>query len=217
MVAFGKQDAVSPRYAAAVRAGREAGFETVLRLAGGRAAVFHEDTVELAHAIPDPDPRPGVHDRFRETAALVTGALQRLGVDARMGEVPGEYCPGGYSVNARGRSKLAGIGQRVVSGGAHVGGVVVAAGAERIRDVLGPVYRELGLEWDPATAGSVAAEASGSSFEDVLAALRAAYAERFELVNWELDEETLALARRLRHEHLSPGAYAGSSRPSQPL
>ena len=85
MVVFGKQDAVSPRYPEAARAARSAGFEAVLRLAGGRAAVFHEGTVALAHAVPDPDPRPGIHERFERSANLVTAALRRLGADASVG------------------------------------------------------------------------------------------------------------------------------------
>ena len=52
MVAFAKQDAVAPGYTDAVRAARAGGFEPVLRLAGGRAAVFHEQTIALAHAAP---------------------------------------------------------------------------------------------------------------------------------------------------------------------
>src|SRR3954453_18516791 len=155
MVAFGKQDALAAGYEEAARAARELGFEAILRLAGGRAAVFHEHTLELAHALPGEDVRSGVHDRFREAADRIAAALRGLGVDARVGEVPGEYCPGGYSINAGGRSKLAGVGQRLIRGGAHLGAVVVAAGAERVREPLVPVYEALGLEWDPASAGSV--------------------------------------------------------------
>jgi lipoate-protein ligase A len=200
MVAFGKQDAVSRGYGAAVRAARAAGFEAVLRLAGGRAAVFHEGTVALAHATPDPDPRPGIHRRFGDAAELIATALRSLGIDARVGEVTGEYCPGGYSVNAGGRVKLAGIGQRVIGGGAHLGGVVVASGADRVREVLVPVYRALELDWEPATAGSAADEA-GVGLEDVLAAIEAEYARRYELEEAALDEETLALAGRLEPRH----------------
>jgi octanoyl-[GcvH]:protein N-octanoyltransferase len=212
MVAFGKQDAAGPGYADAARAAREQGFEAVLRLAGGRAAVFHEETVALAHAVPDPDPRPGVFPRFEAVAEMIASAMRALGVDARVGEVEGEYCPGGYSVNARASVKLAGVGQRLIKGAVHVGGVVVAAGADRIRDVLVPVYRELGLEWRPATAGAVADELAGVGFDAVHDALLAQYAERYELVEARLDERTLALARRLAPEHRSPGEAAVRTR-----
>lgn len=205
MVAFGKQDAVGPRYPEAVGVARRAGFEAVLRLAGGRAAVFHDGTVALAHAVPHPDPRAGIHARFRRTAELVARALRRLGVDARVGAVPGEYCPGDWSVNAGGRVKLAGIGQRVVAGGAHVGGVVVAEGADRIRSVLVPVYESLGLDWYPATVGSAAEEAPGVAFEDVAEALFEEYAaDGYRLAEAELDEATLALAREYAAGHRSP-------------
>ena len=192
VVAFAKRDALSAGYPDAVAAARAAGFGSVLRLAGGRAAVFHEGTLELAHAVPDPDPRPGIHARFEATAELVAGALRRLGVDARVGEVAGEYCPGRWSVNAGGTRKLAGIGQRVISGGAHVGTVIVAEDAAAVRDVLEPVYRALSLDWDPETVGAV-----GLPWSEVRDAVLAAYAERFELVEDALDAETLALARTL--------------------
>ena len=205
MVPFGKQDAVSGGYRAAAKAARDHGFEAVLRMAGGRAAVFHESTVELAHAVHEREPRAGIYPRFEATGALVAAALRRVGVDARVGEVSGEYCPGGYSVNAGGRTKLAGIGQRVIRAGAHVGAVVVAAGEERIREVLVPVYGALGLEWDPRTAGSAAAEASGGGFDEVVEALLAEYDARYELEEADVDGDTLELARRLAPEHRSPG------------
>jgi octanoyl-[GcvH]:protein N-octanoyltransferase len=196
VVAFAKRDALAPGYPEAVAAARAAGFGSVLRLAGGRAAVFHEGTLELAHAVPDPDPRRGIHSRFEATAELIVRALRRLGVDARVGEVPGEYCPGRWSVNAAGERKLAGIGQRVISGGAHVGTVIVVDDAAAVRGVLEPVYAALDLAWDPATVGAV-----GRGWEEVRAAVLAEYAERFRLVEDVLDAETLELARTLAPEH----------------
>jgi octanoyl-[GcvH]:protein N-octanoyltransferase len=204
MVAFAKQDAVAPGYRAGVEAARAGGFEPVLRLAGGRAAVFHEQTIALAHAVPDPAPRAGIHSRFTWTAELIARALRRLGVDARVGEVPGEYCPGGYSVNARDAVKLAGIGQRIIAGASHLGGVIVVGGAERVRGVLVPVYEALELAWDPGTAGAVEDEVDGAApdpWTDVHDALLAEYAGEYEVVNAELDPETVALARRLAPEH----------------
>jgi octanoyl-[GcvH]:protein N-octanoyltransferase len=201
MVAFAKQDAIASGYAAAVGAARRHGFEAILRMAGGRAAVFHEGTLALAHAIPDPDPRPGIHARFERSAEMIVAALRGLGVDARVGEVAGEYCPGGYSVNARGEVKLAGIGQRLVKNAAHVGAVVVAEGGARIAAVLVPVYAALGLDFDPTTAGD-----AGVPLAELVSAVRAEYAERYELVETPLDSVTLALAERLRSEHLARDA-----------
>jgi lipoate-protein ligase A len=204
VVAFAKRDALAAGYAEAVAAARAAGFGSVLRLAGGRAAVFHPGTLELAHAVPAADPRGGIHARFEATAELIARALRRLRVDARVGEVAGEYCPGRWSVNAAGARKLAGIGQRVVAGGAHVGTVLVVEDGAAVRRVLEPVYRALELEWEPATVGAVAEEAPGVGWEAVRDALLAEYAESYQLVEDELDGETLALARELAPEHRPP-------------
>jgi lipoate-protein ligase A len=202
-VAFGKLDAVRPGYPAAVAAARERGFEAVERLAGGRAAVYHPDVVGIAHTIPHPDPRPGTYERFAREAEIAAGALRSLGVDARVGEVPGEYCPGAFSVSAAGRLKLAGVGQRVVRGAAHVGGVVVVRGADRVRDVLVPVYAALGLEWDPSTTGSVADVVPWVGYEEAERALVESYAEQYELIPGALSPEALALAEELEAHHLA--------------
>ena len=200
-VAFAKRDAVTDGYDDAVRAARAHGFEATLRLAGGRAAVFHDGTMEIGHAVPEDEPRSGIHDRFERTAVRLARALGRLGVDARVGEVPGEYCPGRYSVNARGAVKLAGIGQRIVAGGSHTGVVLVVSGEGRINDVLRPVYDALAIPWEPQVTGSVTAESPGADWDAVSEALLAEYARDYELVEGELDDATLELARELAPEH----------------
>jgi lipoate-protein ligase A len=197
-VAFGRQDVASPGYEAAAAAAVDAGFEAAERLAGGRAAVFHEGTIAFARAYPDPQPPKRTYERFEEMAALVAGALGALGVEARVGEVPGEYCPGAYSVNARGQKKLSGIGQRMIKGGAHVGGVIVVSGEELTAEPLVPVYRELGLEWDPATSGSISAEAGREvSMEEAIDAFVDELGRNNVLSDADVDDETLDLARRL--------------------
>lgn len=200
-VAFAKRDAVAPGYARAVGAAREHGFEPTLRLAGGRAAVFHDGAMEIGHAVPDDEPRAGIHDRFRRSAERLAAALSTLGVDARVGEVAGEYCPGRYSVNARAASKLAGIGQRVVGGGSHTGVVLVVEGEERINEVLRPIYEALDLSWDPAVTGSVRAESPAASFDTVRDAIVTEYAREYDITEGQLDPETLALAHTLKDEH----------------
>jgi octanoyl-[GcvH]:protein N-octanoyltransferase len=200
-LAFAKQDRAAPGFAEAVRAAREAGFEPVLRLAGGRAAAFTEGTLALAWSSPDPRPTRRTHDRFRALAEIVVAALQRLGVDARIGAVPGEYCPGAWSVNARDEVKLAGIGQRIVRGGAHLGAVLVVSDSALLRSALEPVYAALELDWKPETAGSVADEVGEVGLDRVEEALLAGFAQRFELVDGELDAETLRRAAELEPEH----------------
>ena len=195
-VAFGRQDLASPRYEAAAEGARSAGFAAVERLAGGRAAVFHSGTIAIARAYADPQPPKRTYARFEEMAALISAALRGLGVDARVGEVPGEYCPGAYSVNARGAVKLSGIGQRMIRGGAHMGGVVVASGGREVARALEPVYEALELDWDPATSGDVSAEV-GRPVDpgEIEEALIAELGHSYELVDAELDDETMRLAR----------------------
>jgi octanoyl-[GcvH]:protein N-octanoyltransferase len=198
VVAFGPLDRLSPGYERAVRAARERGFGAVQRLAGGRAAVFHEQTIAFSWGIPDPQPRLRIELRFRELSRIVSEALRDVGVEARVGEVPGEYCPGEHSVNARGKTKLVGVGQRILLRAAHVGGVVVVADSDRVRDVLVPVYEALGLDWDPATAGSVDDEVPGTSWEVVAEAILNRFSESYELVEEPLPPEIIARADQLR-------------------
>ena len=196
-VAFGRQDIASARYEAAAEAARAAGFAAVERLAGGRAAVFHSGTIAIARAYADPQPPKRTYARFEEMAGQIAAALRGLGVDARVGEVPGEYCPGAYSVNARGAVKLSGIGQRMIRGGAHMGGVVVASGGAEVARALEPVYEALELDWDPATSGDVSAELDREVDPgEIEEALIAELAKTYELVHSELDEETVEIARR---------------------
>jgi octanoyl-[GcvH]:protein N-octanoyltransferase len=205
MVAFGRQDVASAPYLDAVDAARANGFEAIERLAGGRAAVFHERTLAIAHARPDDEPQAHIYPRFEEWSGRIAEALRKVGLDARVGEVPGEYCPGGYSVNARGAIKLAGIGQKLIKGAGHLGGVLVVGEAARIRDVLVPVYSALGLDFDPATAGAVEDELPSVSMDESEEALMEELRLGYDVTEERLDPETLDLATRLAPEHVAPG------------
>ena len=140
------------------------------------------------------DPVVGTHDRFRDEGERLAGALRTLGVDARVGEVPGEYCPGAYSVNARGRVKLIGTAQRLVRGGALLGASIVVGDGAGVRAVLDDVYAALEFDWDATTAGAIDEEVPGMTLD---AAERAVIASYGELEPATLDAATLALAHRL--------------------
>ena len=202
IVAFGRRDVVDRRFGAAVAAARAEGFEAIERLAGGRAAVFHPGTIAFAWAFPDEAPRERVRRRFDTVAKVITDAIRSLGADARIGEVPGEYCPGSHSINIGGRRKIVGVGQRLVARAAHVGGVVVVEGAAEVRRVLLPVYRELGIEWDPETTGDLASALPGIDLETVADSMLTRVAEEADMVEIEPDSATIALAEQLAPRHV---------------
>ena len=206
VVAFGPQDTRADGYGKATAAARAQGFEAIERLAGGRAAVFHGGTIAFSWTMPDGTPRDDVMARFDEAADIMMRALRRLGIDARVGEVAGEYCPGQHSVNARGERKLMGVGQRLIRGAAHVGGVVVVGDGGRIRDVLVPVYEALGVEWRPETVGSVEDEVEGAG--DTGRWWRGRYSTSsrggMSCTRGRCQAETLRQAEGLEGEHLAP-------------
>jgi lipoate-protein ligase A len=131
---------------------------------------------------------------------VVRRALARVGVDARRGELPGEYCPGAWSLHAGG-VKLAGIAQRVRRSAAWTEGVLLVGGADRVREVLVVVHEALDLTWDPSTLGAVEDLVPGISRHDVAAALRAELAADYELVEAAEAPAALTLAHTLRVRH----------------
>lgn len=205
VVAFGRRDAVSPGYRDAVAAAGRAGFPGMERISGGRAAAFSEGALSLTFTLPDPAPAERTGRRFEEWTGLVREAFVDLGIDARLGAVPNEYCPGEFTVNARGETKLAGVGQRMVKGAAHVGVVIVVTGAALIADVLEPVYEALGLGFDPATVGSIEDELPGVTLDRVEAALLGRIAAVAELAPVALDAPTAESAASRSANFRSPG------------
>jgi lipoate-protein ligase A len=204
MVSFGRLDALMPGFPDAVRAAQAHGFAPVHRLAGGRAAAFHEATLVFAWIAPDPEPRSGTHARFARLAALVAGALAP---DVGVGVLDGEYCPGDYSLHAGG-VKVGGLSQRVTRSASTTEGMLVVRDGERIRDVLRAVNAALGIAWDPATAGDLA-DADPGAVRD---ALVGRLARDHDLDHADLDEATLALARAYASRH-----DAGDGRPPKRL
>ena len=203
VVAFGKRDTLLDGYRRAVRAARTQGFEAVERLAGGRAAAFHEGALAFSWSIPEPDPRSGITARFEQLSSLMVRAFGRLGVDAAVGELPGEYCPGAHSVHAGGRIKLMGVGQRLAKNAAHVGGVVVVSHSKLLRDILEPVYSALGLEWDPNTAGALQDVAPGVTMQEVAGVILDELATIRTPRHTSIERRTMQLAAELAPEHLA--------------
>jgi lipoate-protein ligase A len=173
-VAFGARDARTPGYERARRTARRRGYAAVERTVGGRAAAYPGRTVAFAHAVPLDDPRAGLRDRYDDAVATVVGTLRRLGARVEPGEPPSSFCPGEHSVAAVDGGKVAGVAQRVTGGGALVAGCVVVADRVRQRAVLRPVYRALGVPFDPGSVGDVATAGGPDDADRVARALEAA-------------------------------------------
>lgn len=180
-VALGQRDARLPGFDDAVRACRAQGFEPLVRKAGGRAAAYHQGCLVVDHVEPGTNAVAGSLARFAAFGDMYASALRRAGADAAVGEIPGEYCPGEFTVHGTtpgGRKiKLVGTAQRVVSGAWLFSSVFVVQDAVPLRQVLDQCYAALGLDWNPDTAG--AAEDTGTvDLDGVEAALMEAYAAR---------------------------------------
>ncbi len=169
--AFSRRDTLAPGYPQAAEVADQQGFVPLVRPVGGRLAVHHEGAVVLDVLGRHPDPGRDLQRRFGEFGSAVVTALQALGVDARVGRLPDEYCPGDHSVNARGRVKLAGTAQRLTKGSYWLSAVILVSDPEPVRTVLSATYPLLGLGFDPATLGSVTDEAPGASADDLLEVL----------------------------------------------
>jgi octanoyl-[GcvH]:protein N-octanoyltransferase len=144
----------------------------MLREGGGHAVVYDERSVVLEEVTPSDDIAAGVQPRFDAGTARIVAALRSLGLDPRVGELPGEYCAGAHSVHLGG-IKVAGTAQRVIRGAALFGAVVLVGGGDTIRAALTDIYAALELEWDPSTAGAIQDVEPAITPESVEAALRA--------------------------------------------
>lgn len=154
-VAFGRRETHRDGYRRAVAAARAHGFEPVVRNAGGQAVAYGHGSLVVELISPDPSAALRLRDRFDAFAAGIARALRSVGVDARVGPVDGEYCPGEHSVNGGGTVKLAGVAQRMTMRGWLCSASVVVTGADPLRAVLVDVYEALGAALRPETVAAV--------------------------------------------------------------
>ncbi len=133
----------------------------------------------------------------------MVAAFARLGIDAAIGEVPGEYCPGAWSVHSAAGHKLMGVGQRLARRATHVGGVVVVRDAAAVNRVLSPVYEALDVRWRPEVTGALEDAQPGVTVDDAADAIVAELGSRVRLLDARVDDATLTQARSLAAEHVA--------------
>lgn len=188
-LAFGQRDVRLAGYEDAVQVSVEHGFVPVVRKAGGRAAAYHRGTLIVDHIESHDEAMLGHQARFVQFGQLYARALQRVGVQARVGEIAGEYCAGEYSVHGipaaesstRVPVKLVGTAQRVIAGAWLFSSVFVISDSAPIRAVLDEVYQKMAIPMDPATVGAADDLVAGLTPEEFIEALLEEYATEYEI------------------------------------
>ncbi len=200
MVVFGRRDTRRPGFRDAVEMCRAAGFETAVRATGGRAVAYTARSIVVDHVKREPGASALQDHRFVTFGQAFAELLKRHGVDARLGPVPGEYCPGAHSVNARGQAKLVGTAQRVIRDAWLFSSLVVLDDASELRPLLAKVYGALEIPFDEASVGAVADESPRAGVQ-LERALIDELAPAATLRPSSVDTATLALARGLLSHH----------------
>jgi lipoate-protein ligase A len=198
-VAFGRLDALREGFAAACDAARRHGHTPVIRPAGGHAAVYDPRAVVVEHVTAEAHVTAGLQERFAAQSQLLSAVLAGLGLDARVGALPGEYCAGAHSINLGGRLKVVGIAQRAIRGAALTTAVVTVADGPHLRAVIEDVYVALGLDVAPAIAGTVDELLPGVTAAHVAELVAAAYGG----TPAPLGDDLLAAARALVARHVA--------------
>src|SRR4051812_14442127 len=121
-LALSRMDQLRPGGAAAAAAAARAGVESVRRVSGGHAVVLGRGSFCAGFAEPAAT-FEGSQQRYERLSAAVLGAFADLGIDSELGELPGEWCPGAWSIHSGG-VKLAGLAQRAVKGAAWAEAVI---------------------------------------------------------------------------------------------
>ena len=193
-VGFTGRDCATPGITAAVSAAHRHGFAAVRRGPGGRAAAYHPGCLCLDHVGRFSAEGRDIEARFARFAALLRSSLRDLGTAAEVGELPGEFCPGPFSVHDGHGHKLVGSAQRLTRDGWLFSSVLVVDDSDRLREVLTEVYAALGVPFDPTTVGAVSDSAPDVTLSRVRQALTARLADTAALTTTTLDEPTLARA-----------------------
>lgn len=201
-VAFTARDLRSPGIVRATAIARENGFVAAVRSPGGKMVAYDAGAVVVDHLAAASAGAESGSALFAQNAAQHARVLAEVGravggpeLDTRVGEVPGEYCPGEFSVNVGGVVKVLGSAQRIVRQGSLFSTVIQVSLSPAVREVITEVSAALGYDLAAASMGGLADFAPGLSAADVAAALRTDYRARFHLVDTTLPEHALAAAR----------------------
>jgi octanoyl-[GcvH]:protein N-octanoyltransferase len=192
-VAFSARDLRSSGIANATRIARASGFACVVRSPGGRMVAYDSGAVVIDHITRFARHGNASAASFAENAANHVRVLRSLGdIDARVGEVAGEYCPGEFSINVEGVAKVLGSAQRVTADGALFSTVVQVEMSERVRRVLVAVSAALDYPLSETSIAGLTDFAPSLTPSAVADTFRADYRARLSLTDEDIPDHLAA-------------------------
>ncbi|MDQ2661543.1 MAG: hypothetical protein M3Y52_06705 [Actinomycetota bacterium] len=177
VIAFSRRDERRAGFDEARSAAAAHGFEVAVRAVGGTFAPLHEDSLILDEYGFAAGRGSETVARFARHADILRRVFASYGIDTRVGQVEGEYCPGAFSVNARGIAKISGTAQRVSRDAWVVSSVIQVAATESLHGVTEACARAFGQSVDVATIGSLAGEGVSVSCGEVARRIVTAFRE----------------------------------------
>jgi len=153
--AFSRRETFLPGFANAVEVAQQVGYAPAIRLTGGRCVVYDQNSVVLDVVFSETNRKKTSEEHFIAFADWFVNHLQQFGLDARVGQLDGEYCPGPYSVNASGEIKIVGVAQRVLIGARLISSVIQISDAEKPRWAMTEINQAMGFAWRSETFGAV--------------------------------------------------------------
>jgi octanoyl-[GcvH]:protein N-octanoyltransferase len=194
-LAFSARDVRSPAFRRAVRVARSHGFAPVVRSPGGRMVAYDDGAVIIDHVDLTAGLGAAALATFAANARAQANVLTALGVSGvRVGEIPGEYCPGEFSLNIAGAAKIAGSAQRIAGRGALFSTIVQVDLSDAVRNVINHVSAVLEYELQLGTVRGLCDFAASLSPNLVADAFAADYRRRLAFRDGPLPPELVGRA-----------------------
>jgi octanoyl-[GcvH]:protein N-octanoyltransferase len=175
--AFSPQDTAHVNYARVKELARDHGFQPIERGTGGRLTMFDEHALAITIIWPHADPHQHMMRRYEIFAGAIAGALAKLGIDAQIGELSNEYCPGKFSINAGGHVKLVGIAQRMNRRCFQMGAIIAVDRSDKACSAIAEAYRAMALPFDAKTYGAIGELVPQVTYDQVKSNMIAAVTE----------------------------------------
>ena len=131
------------------------GYEPILRPAGGHLAIYDHRSLILDITAPHENPGRDIINRYELFSEKISSYIGLLGVDARIGQVDGEFCPGRFSINSSSQKKLVGIAQRITKNGYYLSALILLEPSPKAINALSATYKLIDLDFDPSSHGDL--------------------------------------------------------------